>query len=117
MALNLDNSTILSPALHLKNSPQALAVEITAQLKPVLGLSGALIKEALYHGLEKQADFEKELIQNGEKILGQRNDDDPMIVVTGRPYNLYDDRLNLRLGRNLARIGIDALPIDLVDRP
>ena len=38
-----------------------------------------------------------------------------MIVVSGRPYNLYDDRLNLRLGQNLAKLGIMALPMDFID--
>jgi predicted nucleotide-binding protein (sugar kinase/HSP70/actin superfamily) len=36
-------------------------------------------------------------------------------VVTGRPYNLYDERLNLRLGQNLAKIGVTALPMDFID--
>ena len=36
-------------------------------------------------------------------------------MVTGRPYNLYDERLNLRLGRNLAKIGVTALPMDFID--
>jgi predicted nucleotide-binding protein (sugar kinase/HSP70/actin superfamily) len=37
------------------------------------------------------------------------------MVITGRPYNLYDDRLNLRLGQNLAKLGIAALPMDFID--
>ena len=37
------------------------------------------------------------------------------MIVTGRPYNLYDERLNLRLGRNLAKIGMTALPMDFID--
>jgi predicted nucleotide-binding protein (sugar kinase/HSP70/actin superfamily) len=37
------------------------------------------------------------------------------MVVTGRPYNLYDDRLNLRLGQNLAKLGMAALPMDFID--
>jgi predicted nucleotide-binding protein (sugar kinase/HSP70/actin superfamily) len=36
-------------------------------------------------------------------------------MVTGRPYNLYDERLNLRLGQNLSKIGLTALPMDFVD--
>jgi len=36
-------------------------------------------------------------------------------VVTGRPYNLYDERLNLRLGLNLSKIGVAALPMDFLD--
>jgi predicted nucleotide-binding protein (sugar kinase/HSP70/actin superfamily) len=37
------------------------------------------------------------------------------VVVTGRPYNLYDERLNLRIGQNLAKIGVTALPMDFID--
>ena len=36
------------------------------------------------------------------------------MVVSGRPYNLYDDRLNLRLSQNLAKLGIMALPMDFI---
>jgi len=39
----------------------------------------------------------------------------PLVVVTGRPYNLYDARLNLRLGQNLSKIGVAGLPMDFVD--
>jgi len=35
--------------------------------------------------------------------------------VSGRPYNLYDERLNLRLGHNLAKIGVKAVPQDYLD--
>ncbi len=38
-----------------------------------------------------------------------------MVVVTGRPYNLYDERLNLRLGQNLAKIGVAAMPMEFID--
>ncbi len=38
-----------------------------------------------------------------------------MIIVTGRPYNLYDERLNLRLGQNLSKTGIKSLPMDYID--
>jgi predicted nucleotide-binding protein (sugar kinase/HSP70/actin superfamily) len=37
------------------------------------------------------------------------------VIVSGRPYNLYDERLNLRLGQNLAKIGVSAVPMDFID--
>ncbi len=40
---------------------------------------------------------------------------EPLVVVTGRPYNLYDERLNLRLGHHLAKIGVKAVPMDFMD--
>jgi predicted nucleotide-binding protein (sugar kinase/HSP70/actin superfamily) len=53
--------------------------------------------------------------QQGSKILRNLDSDEPVMIVSGRPYNLYDDRLNLRLGQNLAKLGITALPMDFLD--
>ena len=47
--------------------------------------------------------------------MGGHGPGTPLVVVTGRPYNLYDERLNLRLGQNLAKIGVAAIPMDFVD--
>jgi predicted nucleotide-binding protein (sugar kinase/HSP70/actin superfamily) len=55
------------------------------------------------------------LHREGEKFLGRRDPQAPIVVVTGRPYNLYDERLNLRLGQSLAKIGMAALPMDFID--
>jgi len=114
-ALHLDPSAILNPSLHLKNSFEDLAVELFEQLKPKLQLRKRAVKEALRYGLDRQENFSSDLLRCGRKILTRGNEKDPLIVVTGRPYNLYDERLNLRLGRNLARLGIDALPLDFID--
>jgi predicted nucleotide-binding protein (sugar kinase/HSP70/actin superfamily) len=43
------------------------------------------------------------------------NADDLWLAVSGRPYNLYDERLNLRLGQNLAKLGVKAIPQDFLD--
>ncbi len=115
MALSVNASAVLNPALHLKLPFEDLAVELFEQLKPKLGLPRRVVKKALRRGLEKQEVFSTDLIRSGKKILAQHSRKEPLIVVTGRPYNLYDERLNLRLGRNLARIGIEALPLDFVD--
>ena len=56
-----------------------------------------------------------ELYRKGREILAGHNPNDPIVLVTGRPYNLYDERLNLRLGRNLSKIGLSALPMDFID--
>ncbi len=49
------------------------------------------------------------------KVLDTHDPERPLVFVTGRPYNLYDERLNLRIGRNMTKIGITALPMDFVD--
>ena len=115
MALGIDPSTILTPVIHLKYDPDTLALEISIQIKSKLGVTKAEIKEALYYALERQNQFIRELYQKGRDILEDHNSDEPIVVVTGRPYNLYDERLNLRLGQNLAKIGVSALPMDFID--
>ena len=101
--------------MHLKYPFEALAEELFQQLKPKLKLRKRLVRKALRHALDKQKGFSMDLLRHGRKILTHRSEKEPLIVVTGRPYNLYDERLNLRLGRNLARIGMEALPLDFID--
>ncbi len=115
VALDIDPATVLSPVVHLKYDPDMLAIEIAGQIKSKLGVSKKAIKKALYYALGMQDKFTEELYQKGRKALSEHKSDDPLIIVTGRPYNLYDERLNLRLGRNLAKIGLAALPMDFID--
>jgi predicted CoA-substrate-specific enzyme activase len=115
MACGLDRASLLNPVIHLKHDPETLALEIYRQMGTRLGLSKKRIKKSLYHAIERQQQFVADMHQQGGKILRKLNSAEPIMVVTGRPYNLYDDRLNLRLGQNLARLGIAALPMDFID--
>jgi predicted nucleotide-binding protein (sugar kinase/HSP70/actin superfamily) len=73
------------------------------------------VRKAVYKALEIEAQFKKELIKKGDETLQEVDKLEPVLLVTGRPYNLYDERLNLRLGPNLAKLGLLALPMDFVD--
>jgi len=73
------------------------------------------IKKAIYHALMMQRLFTEEIQTVGKKTMEKLADDEPLIVVTGRPYNLYDERMNLSLGRNLSKMGLSALPMDFID--
>ena len=114
-ALGIDPSTLLSPALHLKFDPDMLALELYDQVGKPLGLKKTSVKEALRWALDGQSRFTEELRQSGREAIGRHDENEPLVVVTGRPYNLHDERLNLRLGQNLSKIGLAALPMDLVD--
>lgn len=115
MALDLDISTVLNPVVHLKYDVETLALEMAAQLQPKLAVSGHKIRDALYYALGRQQQFHKALFKKGTEILNLHPVGEPLVIVTGRPYNLYDERLNLRLGHNLAKIGVSALPMDFID--
>ena len=115
MALDLDRDAILHPIMHLKHDPATLALVLSEQLPSKIGLARSRIREALEYGLEKQNSFIRELYERGHRIMHAHNPENPLVVVTGRPYNLYDERLNLRLGHNMAKIGMNALPMDFID--
>jgi len=115
MAFGIDRSEILKPVLHMKYDPETLALEISEQIRSRLKVSHKRIAKALSDALEKEKQFLTELIEAGRRILEGIGPDEPVVIVTGRPYNLYDERLNLRLGGNLAKIGVTALPMDFID--
>ena len=115
MALDLDRSAILNPIIHLKHDPELLALELSEQISKRLKRSPSQIKEAITHALAAQQAFIQDLYQRGREILENHDPDEPLVIVTGRPYNLYDERLNLRMGQNLAKIGVKAVPMDFVD--
>ncbi|MBW1941256.1 MAG: CoA activase [Deltaproteobacteria bacterium] len=115
MALDLDRRTILNPIIHLKHDPEILALELSEQLSKRIKRSPSKIKEAITHALDAQEAFIQDLYQRGREILEIHDPDEPLVIVTGRPYNLYDERLNLRMGQNLAKIGVKAVPMDFVD--
>ena len=115
MALKLDESTTLKPIVHLKYDSKTLALSLAEQLAIPLKKKPSEIKAALGYALERQQAFLAELVQKGAVILENHDPEKPLVIVSGRPYNLYDPRLNLHLGQNLAKIGMKALPMDFLD--
>ncbi len=115
MALKLNPAVLLNPTLHLKHDPDTLALEIFEQIGSRLGLTLNGIKRALYHGLAKQRQFVNDIFRHGVRITKNHPSHQPLVVITGRPYNLYDERLNLRLGQNLADIGLTGISLDFMD--
>jgi predicted CoA-substrate-specific enzyme activase len=114
-ALDLDMERVLNPVVHLKYDLPTLAMELTEQIGDKLGRSRRRIREAMEAAWEKQSRFTQALLRKGKEVLESHDPSEPMVVVTGRPYNLYDERLNLRLGQNLAKIGVAAMPMEFVD--
>jgi predicted nucleotide-binding protein (sugar kinase/HSP70/actin superfamily) len=114
-ALGLKDTEILNPTVHLKYDPDLLSAELHGQMGKSLRVSLRKIKEALDAAFTKQRDFENEMYKKGAEITCALQNHQPLVVVTGRAYNLYDEKLNLRLGQNLSKIGVAALPMDFFD--
>jgi predicted CoA-substrate-specific enzyme activase len=114
-ALDLKESDILNPTVHLTYSSEMLSIELHNQIGSRLGKDLRQIREAVDIALAKQQEFEEELYSHGARITAALGEKEFLVLVTGRPYNLFDERLNLRLGQNLAKIGIASLPMDFID--
>jgi len=114
-ALDLDPSSILSPVIHFKYDHATLAVELYEQFKHKLSVSRKGIKKAISYAYEKDLQFRQELHELGREALQNQGLDEPVLLVSGRSYNLYDEKLNLGIGQNLAKIGLTALPMDFIN--
>ncbi len=114
-ALGLREREILNPTVHLKYNPDLLSIELHRQIGKTLRVGLGKIREAVEVAFRRQQDFEDELYARGAEIIASLGGKQPLILVTGRAYNLFDERLNLRLGQNLAKIGMTALPMDFID--
>lgn len=114
-ALRIPAERMIRPTLYLKGELEELAREIHRSLPEKLRPARHVVRQAVDGAWERQMAFRSRLLQRGREFLERVRPDEPVWIVTGRPYNLYDERLNLQMGRHLARLGVKALPMDFLD--
>jgi predicted CoA-substrate-specific enzyme activase len=114
-ALDIPGPALISPTVYLKESVERIVLDLHRSLGDRLGISRRQIDRAYRHALEVQLAFQQDLIRHGQTFLESLQANDLWVAVSGRPYNLYDERLNLKLGHNLAKLGIKAIPQDFLD--
>ena len=113
-ALSLDEKRLIRPTIHFQWDDIRLCDELYRQLVPIFNFPKKKFERAFAVALERQEAFDTEMCGVGREILSSLGHEDLIVVVTGRPYNLFDERLNLRLGHNLAKLGIKAIPQDFI---
>jgi predicted nucleotide-binding protein (sugar kinase/HSP70/actin superfamily) len=113
-ALALDPGRVVRPTLFLAEGPEAAARDLLGSLPPAHRPSRRRLAAIVRDAWERQEAFVRGLEQRGEAVLAGTAPDEPVWVVSGRPYNLYDERCNLRIGRQLAALGVTALPLDFL---
>ncbi|MEE9121077.1 MAG: acyl-CoA dehydratase activase [Syntrophobacteria bacterium] len=114
-ALNISPSSLISPTVYLKEPVERIVLDLHRSLGERFGLSRRHIDRAYREAWEVQTTFQRDLVQQGRNFLESLQPNDLWVAVSGRPYNLYDERLSLRLGQNLAKLGIKAIPHDFLD--
>lgn len=87
-------------------------LEPTLELAAALGRPHADVLRALRRGMAVQEAFSEAREAEGREALKQSFD--RAVVVLGKPYNTHDPFLNLSLSRHLERLGLFAIPWDLM---
>jgi predicted CoA-substrate-specific enzyme activase len=80
-----------------------------------LGISASMVRKAIERGFDAQAAFEQDLKRKGAEILGRVRPGQKLFVLISRPYNGCDDGLNLQLPKKLADLGVETIPMDMLD--
>lgn len=113
-ALGIPEERILRPTLSLAHGPAEAARDLRRSLprsrRPSASRMAALVREAW----GKQEAFTRSLEARGEELLAAVPADEPVWLVSGRPYNLFDERCNLKIGRHIAALGVTAVPLDFL---
>jgi len=114
-ALGIPEKRILRPTLRLADGPEQVARDLRGALPPAHRPSRSRLAALARESWERQREFSRALVRRGEEFLAATPPDEPVWLVSGRPYNLYDERCNLKIGRHLAALGQAALPMDFLD--
>ena len=77
--------------------------------------SGGDVRAAIKQALGAQAKFEQAVKDKGKEILGKLGDGQKLFVLISRPYNGCDDGVNLRVPAKLSELGLDLIPMDMLD--
>ena len=80
-----------------------------------LDRSDLQVHNAIDTGLKAQQEFEESLKNKGREILANLSPDSRLFVIVSRPYNGCDPGVSLELPSKLAELGLEAIPIDMLD--
>jgi predicted nucleotide-binding protein (sugar kinase/HSP70/actin superfamily) len=114
-ALGISESRLIKPTLFLKGSLEEITGSFRSSLPKGRKPSWAAVASALERSWQKYHLFRGRMKERGESLLEETPEEEPVWIVTGRSYNLYDERCNLRLGKHLAKLGIRAVPMDFLE--
>jgi predicted CoA-substrate-specific enzyme activase len=110
----LGGTKILAVPVRMGEGERLLQKTFSA-LGEKLGVSRSAVRKALKKGFEAQSAFERALRDKGAEILGKIGPDRKLFVLISRPYNGCDEGLNLQLPKKLAELGMEAIPMDMLD--
>jgi len=104
---------IMSPTLFMEKEKRNLESQMM-EIGRGFGKAKKDIASAITLALKSQEEFEGMRLRRGKEILDSLRDDKQAIVVIGKPYNVHDTGLNLNISKKLRKLGVIAIPYDLL---
>ena len=101
---------VLTPQVSLGGDAGS-DLETVRALADALGVSQRAAERGLERGRVHQGEFNRARHELGRLALESL---ERGVVVLGKPYNLHDPFANLNLARHLKRLGLTAIPMDLM---
>jgi predicted nucleotide-binding protein (sugar kinase/HSP70/actin superfamily) len=112
---HLDTSRMLTPLVDMRMREGEIIKTLADGLAKPLARSASQIKKAWHAGLAAQAEFENRCFAEGAKVLAEAEQTkEKLILLVGRPYNIYDAGANLGLPQKIADLGRTVLPMDFI---
>ncbi len=108
------NTRLLTAVLRLGDGTK-LFHKSFVELGKKLGISKGLVLRALDRAFAAQTDYETAIKQEGRRILDSLGREEKLFVLVSRPYNGGDEGVNLQLPRKLAALGVETIPLDMLD--
>jgi len=110
----LGRSQILTLPMRLGEG-ETLLRKGFVELGRKLGRGTSAVRKALDEALAAQSGFEQALIQKGAEIISRLGPEQRLFVLVSRPYNGCDGGVNLQLPKKLADLGVEVMPMDMLD--
>ncbi|MFH1616295.1 MAG: acyl-CoA dehydratase activase [Planctomycetota bacterium] len=110
----LGKTKILTVPIHMGEGKRLFRKSFIS-LGKKLKVSKSAVCKAIEEALFAQHGFEEVLKKKGREILGKIGPDQKLFVLVSRPYNGGDEGLNLQLPMKLSELGVETIPMDMLD--
>jgi predicted nucleotide-binding protein (sugar kinase/HSP70/actin superfamily) len=115
-SLNL-GKPVLSPTIDFRRN-ERFNTEGLFRMLEHYGYSMTEIRRAYRSAMKAHLSFQRDRFIRGKEIVDSVSESGkPAIVFFGRPYNLYDNRINLNLPERFRSFGFEVLPYDFFIDP
>ncbi|UCC60901.1 MAG: CoA activase [Dehalococcoidia bacterium] len=108
-----DRVKILKPTIYMAEENYNLKQQMV-ELGQKLGKTAGDATRAADAAIKAQNEFQEDCQRRGREVLESLSRDNEAVVVIGKPYNAHDIGLNLNIPKKLRKLGVLAIPFDLL---